>query len=355
MKQLMTIALLYFSTALFAQPDVYHQKMGEALQGFSSTQTVADYTALAAQFERISGVESQEWLPLYYHAQCYILMSFTDREADGTKKDEYLDVAEASIVKMIELAPEESEVYALQSFLYTGRMVVDPMSRGMSYGQKSNGAIEKSLSFNPTNPRAKYLRLSNETGTANFFGQETTPFCIQAEKLLNEWDQFTPKSTIHPSWGKNLVQGIINDCQTAEETSTSSTTEKEAPKAPTQEAADSSANSHHLTIIVENLPTDSGVVMIELLNDQEESVGGFVGQIQDGVSQIEIADLPKGTYSIQYYHDENQNQKMDANKWGMPIEAYGFSNNARGSFGPPEFEKTLFDLNADLSLSLKAK
>ena len=351
----LTIIALFIYEQIFSQSEMYYQKMGEALGGFSTVESVDDYTALASNFERIAGVETEQWLPLYYHAQCYILMSFTDREADGEKKDNYLDIAEGSIDKMIELAPEESEVYALQSFLYTGRIVVDPMSRGMSFSQKSNAAIEKSLKFNPDNPRAKYLRLSNNIGTANFFGQETTQYCEQAEQLLQSWDQFQSESNIHPSWGKELVQGIIIDCQNTEEAPVEKAEVPPTESINEEAIPESSVEGHVLTLVIENLPNDNGVVMVELLNEKEEPVTGLVGEIKEGVSHLVVEGLSAGTYSVQYYHDENQNGKMDANKWGMPIEAYGFSNNVRGSFGPPDFEKTLFDIADDLTLSLKAK
>jgi uncharacterized protein (DUF2141 family) len=56
-------------------------------------------------------------------------------------------------------------------------------------------------------------------------------------------------------------------------------------------------------------------------------------------------DLPVGkTYAIAAYHDANGNEKLDKNFFGVPKEGYGFSNNARGTFGPPSFEKVAFQL-----------
>jgi uncharacterized protein (DUF2141 family) len=55
--------------------------------------------------------------------------------------------------------------------------------------------------------------------------------------------------------------------------------------------------------------------------------------------------MPYGKYSIKAFHDENENSKLDTNFTGMPVELYGFSNNARGQFGPPSFERTAFTLN----------
>jgi Uncharacterized protein conserved in bacteria (DUF2141) len=40
--------------------------------------------------------------------------------------------------------------------------------------------------------------------------------------------------------------------------------------------------------------------------------------------------------------DENGNGVLDKNFFGVPVEGYGFSNDARGSMGPPAFEKAAF-------------
>ena len=39
------------------------------------------------------------------------------------------------------------------------------------------------------------------------------------------------------------------------------------------------------------------------------------------------------------------NGTMETNLVGKPTEGYGFSNNVTGKFGPPPFEKWLFDIN----------
>lgn len=56
-------------------------------------------------------------------------------------------------------------------------------------------------------------------------------------------------------------------------------------------------------------------------------------------------DIPFGTYSIAVFQDDNKNMDLDLGKMFKPKEKYGFSNNARGKFGPPGFDKTTFELN----------
>ncbi|MEZ7831006.1 MAG: DUF2141 domain-containing protein [Gammaproteobacteria bacterium] len=60
----------------------------------------------------------------------------------------------------------------------------------------------------------------------------------------------------------------------------------------------------------------------------------------------ETFEIPAGTYVIGYYIDANENEKLDTNFIGIPKEQFGFSNNARGTFGPPSFESASFTLDS---------
>lgn len=58
-----------------------------------------------------------------------------------------------------------------------------------------------------------------------------------------------------------------------------------------------------------------------------------------------FSDLPAGTYAITVMHDENKNNELDKNMFGIPEEGIGVSNNALNMFGPPVFNKCAFNLN----------
>jgi len=55
-----------------------------------------------------------------------------------------------------------------------------------------------------------------------------------------------------------------------------------------------------------------------------------------------FAVSPPGTYAIAVFHDENDNHHFDTNFLGLPVEGYGFSNNAAISMGPPAFGSVRF-------------
>lgn len=59
-------------------------------------------------------------------------------------------------------------------------------------------------------------------------------------------------------------------------------------------------------------------------------------------------DLPEGEYAITLFQDLNDNAKLDVNWAGIPKEPYGFSSNPKLRFGPPSFEDTRIQLNAEI-------
>jgi uncharacterized protein (DUF2141 family) len=81
-------------------------------------------------------------------------------------------------------------------------------------------------------------------------------------------------------------------------------------------------------------------------------VAGSIKNIDTEVYK-ETFEIPAGIYAIGYYIDANENQKLDTNFVGVPKEEYGFSNNARGAFGPPSFESASFTLDSYLKLLME--
>ena len=56
-------------------------------------------------------------------------------------------------------------------------------------------------------------------------------------------------------------------------------------------------------------------------------------------------DLPYGNYVIAGIHDLDNNGVLTGNFIGIPKEPFGFSNNKRGNFGPPNWEDVLIKFN----------
>lgn len=209
---ILSIAFVLLALTGKSQSREFAGAMGEALSQYATCKSVADFQALGNRFGLIANAEKAEWLPLYYQAHCYIIMSFMEPN-DAAKKDSYLDVAEKSLTKMIELAPREPEVYALQSMFYSARLIVSPMERGQKFGALSSQAVGMALGLDSGNPRAKFIKLRNDMGSAQFFGKDPKEYCPQASELLANWDSYKIKSPLYPSWGKDQVAEIVEECK----------------------------------------------------------------------------------------------------------------------------------------------
>ena len=100
-----------------------------------------------------------------------------------------------------------------------------------------------------------------------------------------------------------------------------------------------------LTVEIDQLRNNNGKLLLELNNENEEVIKGFSEVITDNKCIVVIKDLKPGKYAFKYFHDENNDEEINTNFMGIPREGYGFSNNAKGAFGPPSFDKMLFELS----------
>ncbi len=57
-----------------------------------------------------------------------------------------------------------------------------------------------------------------------------------------------------------------------------------------------------------------------------------------GTLRFVIRDLAPGRYALTAFHDENGNGDLDTGLFGIPTEGYGFGNDAKATFGPPDFD-----------------
>jgi len=200
MKTILVLLLATFLLNTSAAENKYEQAMGKAVEKLNQATMLDDFIEAANTFERISNMEQKEWLPLYYAAYSQIIVSY--QEQDLTKRDPILDKAQQFLDKAFKIAPKESELFALQAFLYPSRIVVDPMARGMEYMGIMNQALENAIQQNPENPRSYYLRAITTLNMPENFGGGAAIAKPIFEKAQAKFDVFQPKSAIHPNWGK---------------------------------------------------------------------------------------------------------------------------------------------------------
>jgi len=98
----------------------------------------------------------------------------------------------------------------------------------------------------------------------------------------------------------------------------------------------------NLVVEITSLRNNDGKVLLELNDENEEVVNGFSEKIDENKCVLLIENLKPGRYAFKYFHDENIDEKLNTNFVGIPKEGFGFSNNAKGKFGPPSFDKMIF-------------
>jgi uncharacterized protein (DUF2141 family) len=81
-------------------------------------------------------------------------------------------------------------------------------------------------------------------------------------------------------------------------------------------------------------------------------INGLVQDVKEGQFSTTFS-LPEGKYAVGLYIDTNENKKMDTNFFGIPKEQFGFSNNAKGLFGPPDFESAAFIVDSDMKILIE--
>lgn len=119
-----------------------------------------------------------------------------------------------------------------------------------------------------------------------------------------------------------------------------------------------SISTSRLKIMIQGVKSKKGSINIALYksdSDFDQEKFAYVTRIPAGSDGTAVFEkINPGTYGVAVFHDENENFRLDRNFAGLPAEGYGFSNNARGTFGPPSFKATAVLMNQpDISLTIK--
>ena len=113
-------------------------------------------TEASATFERIASAESKEWLPNYYVALINALSSFGTQDKDEVKS--LLEKAQNVLDIELKKDSQNAELLVVQGLIYTGWIVVDPMTNGMKYSGMTTGIYAKAAKIAPENPRVLFSK-----------------------------------------------------------------------------------------------------------------------------------------------------------------------------------------------------
>jgi uncharacterized protein (DUF2141 family) len=103
-----------------------------------------------------------------------------------------------------------------------------------------------------------------------------------------------------------------------------------------------------LSITVTGARSGDGVVRCALFNSPAafpkmgQQWRGVIAPIRGGAATCVFTGVPAGTYAVAFFHAEHNETDLTTGMFGKPQQGYGFSNNAAGSFGPPNFNAAAF-------------
>lgn len=103
----------------------------------------------------------------------------------------------------------------------------------------------------------------------------------------------------------------------------------------------SPALAGEVTVTITGVEDAAGQVRVTLCREEEYDSWGCALNASvpaaPGSVEVGFAAVPPGRYAIKAFHDSDGDRELARDLFGAPSEDYGFSNDARGTFGPPDF------------------
>jgi len=111
-------------------------------------------------------------------------------------------------------------------------------------------------------------------------------------------------------------------------------------------ALPSHSNQHTITLFVDVIGANpgQGQIILSVFSSNENYLKVPISSASksvdgEGSVNFEFTGLPAGRYALSAIYDEDNNDKLNTGMLGIPTELVGFSNDAKGIFGPPDFDK----------------
>jgi uncharacterized protein (DUF2141 family) len=119
------------------------------------------------------------------------------------------------------------------------------------------------------------------------------------------------------------------------------------------------AATGEIRVTVTGFKDEKGQALVSLFlsdkgwpNDHDLAFSSVVLPIQGNQVVATFENVPAGSFAVSTFHDENGNRKLDTRIFGIPKEDYGFSRDARGTFGAPSFDAARLEFIPPDSMSI---
>ena len=130
---------------------------------------------------------------------------------------------------------------------------------------------------------------------------------------------------------------------------------------PIENSQDTTGNTidtlSKVVIYLSGMQNTNGKVNVALynssssFNDPNQAYRELFLNCTGGSMTITLDSLVQGEYAFAIFHDENNNQQIDQNFLSIPTEGFAFSNNAMGTFGPPNWTQSKFSVPASSTVN----
>ncbi|WP_427160485.1 DUF2141 domain-containing protein [Aliinostoc sp. HNIBRCY26] len=119
-----------------------------------------------------------------------------------------------------------------------------------------------------------------------------------------------------------------------------------------------------LTVVVNGIRHQKGQICLRIYDSEKGFPLSDRSEVQSGCTRItgksitkHFYGLKRGTYAIAVVDDQNGNQKLDSDFFGIPKEGFGISNNPKVSIqtGTPKFSKSSFTVTKNTTVNIDLK
>ena len=120
------------------------------------------------------------------------------------------------------------------------------------------------------------------------------------------------------------------------------------------------AHQWDLTVRITRLLEDKGKIIACLSRPEDSFLSDCHRSstivVKGNDAQVYFDSIEPGTYALAVFQDLNNNGILDKNRLSLPTEPFGFSNDPRLIFGPPNFKRCAFEMDSlpkHLTIKLK--
>ena len=118
------------------------------------------------------------------------------------------------------------------------------------------------------------------------------------------------------------------------------------------------SQSYDLRVEVMDFKELKGIIVVSIYDKTSNfpykgSIRTLSSEVHKSFEALVISDLSAGEYAVAIHHDVNSDGKCNTNIFGIPEEAYGFSNNCKPIISAPSFQRAKFDLSSDKTITIE--